>query len=69
MTFRIYTDTGKVTGPYGSLPLAQKWATAAIVGDKRVKTVEVRPSFGGKGPFNKNTIGSFYRTRENARTT
>jgi hypothetical protein len=65
MTFKIFTDTGKVTGPYGNLPLAQKWAKAAIAGDKRVKVVEIRPvAAGTREPFNRHTIGSFYRNRE-----
>jgi hypothetical protein len=64
MTFHVYTDTGKVTGPYGSAALAQKWARAAIVEDKRVKVVEVRPVFAGKGPYSRHTEGSFYRSRK-----
>ena len=64
MTFKIYTDDGKVYGPYGSLPLAQKYATSKLIEHKLRKMVEIRPSFGGKGPFSKRTVGSFYKSRK-----
>jgi hypothetical protein len=51
---QLYTDTGEVYGPFGSLPLAQKHARAKLVENTRMKAVELRPSVspvkGGYGP-------------------
>lgn len=64
MTFRIYTSTGQRHGPFGSLVIAQKNAIAKLLEDKRIQSVELRPSassvVGGYGP---NHRGSFYKTR------
>lgn len=64
MTFHLYTSTGAKFGPYGSLPLAQKEALAKVLGDQRVKGVEIRPSCslhgGGYSRYHK---GSFYKFR------
>lgn len=66
MTFRNYSDTGRVSELYGSLPVAQKWARAMLAGDKRIKVVEIRPlcSPAGNAPYAKSNKGSFYRNRK-----
>ena len=64
MTFNLYTDDGRVFGPYGSLPLAQKQARAKLAENTRRKIVEIRPVFAGKGAFSRHTVGSIYRSRE-----
>ena len=62
MTFKIYTDDGKVYGPYGSLSLAQKWARAKLAGNKLRRVVEIRPAVSVvSGGFGLKHKGSFYR--------
>jgi hypothetical protein len=68
MTFKIFTSTGQSAGPYGSLPLAQKHATAALLGDKRIKAVELRPvSSPNLGAYGPKHVGSFYKLRVDVR--
>jgi len=69
MTFKLFTSTGRNTGPFGSLVIAQKNATAQLLEDKRVKTVELRPSVSpAKGGFGLKHPGSFYKTRADLAT-
>lgn len=43
MTFHCYPNTGGKFGPYGSMPLARKWAIALLAMNRKTKVVEVRP--------------------------
>ena len=64
MTFHIYADTGEKGGPFGSMPLAQKHARALIIGNKRCKAVELRPSLSStKGGFASSNRFSVYKYR------
>jgi hypothetical protein len=64
MTFKIFGSTGARGGPYGSLPLAQKHATAMLLSDKRIKAVELRPvSSPNQGGYGPKHVGSFYKLR------
>jgi hypothetical protein len=64
MTFKLFTSTGQIYGPYGSLPLAQKEALGKLLGDKRVKGIEIRPSCSlHDGGYNRYHKGSFYKFR------
>jgi hypothetical protein len=64
VTFKLFTSTGQIYGPYGSLPLAQKEAYARILGDRRVKGIEIRPSCSlYDGGYSSDHKGSFYKFR------
>jgi hypothetical protein len=64
VTFHLFTSTGQKFGPYGSLPLAQKEAVAKLLGDRRVRGVEIRPSCSlHGGDYNRYHKGSFYKFR------